>query len=102
MTYHFEVLCEVAEATVTEGGFGLCEDVFTARDLGEALHFAMPYLPPSDRYPRPLRRGAVAGQVLRELRRRGVVRRCGHGRWALSWDPYDSAFSDPRGRVVSV
>lgn len=85
MSYHFDVLCEVAEATVTEMNIAASgSDCFTAREVGEALHFAQPYLPPWDRYPRPLRRGACAGQVLRRLRQRGVVELVRPGLWRLA------------------
>jgi hypothetical protein len=92
MSYHFDVLCEVAEGALGDAGTGLWPNAFTSREFGEVLHESMYYLPPLDRYPRPLRRGAVAGQVLRVMRQRGLVVRAGQRRGGSWWQ---STHPDP-------
>lgn len=77
MSYHFDILLEVAEGAVDE-----MDKSFTSREFGHVLADSMQYLTPYDRYPRPLRRGAVAGQVLRRLCERGLADRTPRpGRW---------------------
>lgn len=86
MSQQFEVLCSVAEGTLS----AMDSSAFTSREFGECLHCAQPFLPPWDRYRKPLRRGAVAGQVLRELRTRGLVVRCGSRRGGSWWQRVQS------------
>lgn len=79
MSHHFEVLVHVAEGALDDSLFA---ESFTSRELGEALHIAQQFVAPWDRYRKPLRRGHTAGQVLRELRKRGLVERTGKtGGW---------------------
>lgn len=86
MSHRFRILVEVGEGVLSDinlVGEGGC--AFTSREFGECLHEAMFYLPPWERYHKPLRRGAIAGQVLRALREKGLVVRCpprsGKGWW---------------------
>jgi hypothetical protein len=71
----FQELVEVGEGALGDSMFSRSR--FTSRQFGEALAEAMQFFQPWDRYRTPLRRGAVAGQVLRELRKRGLVERAG-------------------------
>jgi hypothetical protein len=71
----FQELIEVGEGALGDGLF--TQSRFTSRQFGEALHESMQYFHSWDRYRTPLRRGAVAGQVLRELSKRGLVERAG-------------------------
>lgn len=98
MSRQFDILVEVGEGALGDVGAGLWPRPFTSREFGDILHESMYYLPPRDRYPRPLRRGAVAGQVLRRLRQRGLVVRCGPragGSWWQSTHPDPAALVAP-------
>lgn len=77
MSCHFDTLVEIGEGALMDAGQGLWHGRFTSREFGLVLHEAMQYVSPYERYPRPVRRGAVAGQVLRKLRERGLVERVG-------------------------
>lgn len=83
MSYHFDILVEVGRGVL--GDINVVGDgnaSFTSREFGECLHEAQRYLPIWERYPKPVRRGHTAGQVLRRLRQEGLVIRTPRmGRW---------------------
>jgi hypothetical protein len=89
MGWHFDVLCEVGEGALEDAHF---DRRFRSREFGEALHESQRYLDPWSRYPKPLRRGATAGQVLRRLAQKGLVVRCGRTGW---WVRSDRAHPAP-------
>jgi len=92
-----DVLIEVGEGALLEMG----ERAFTSREFGEILHESQQFLRPWERHPRPVRRGALAGQVLRGLRERGLVQRCpprgGRAGWwqkaRPEYNPYTGTWS---------
>lgn len=98
MSYLFDVLVEVGH-----GALDCMEDKsFTSRQFGEILHDSQQWLPPHDRYRKPLRRGHTAGWVLHRLSLMGLVERTPRpGRWQRI-KPADTFSSGAEGSKMGV